>query len=77
LNSEGNNAAEAEGHSARWVAVLMQTPDRDSEAGISILDHLTNLEHSVPWRVDGELGLARAVVIQGQMQVFEDGVDYV
>ncbi|WP_197479932.1 DUF6807 family protein [Paenibacillus swuensis] len=65
LNSEGKINEEAEGKRARWVAVQMQIPDRDGVAGIAIMDHSMNLEHPVPWRVDGELGICPSCSIAG------------
>jgi hypothetical protein len=68
LNSEGQQGAGAEQQRARWVAVAMPIPGRPegSEwAGVAVLDHPRNPEHPVPWRVDGQLGVAPSRCIAG------------
>ncbi|MDF2671728.1 MAG: hypothetical protein K0R67_4034 [Paenibacillus sp.] len=65
LNSAGQRNAEAEGKRARWVAVQMPIQGRDNDAGIAIMDHPSNLEHPVPWRVDGQLGISPSCSIAG------------
>lgn len=71
LTSHGQNASQAAGQRARWVAVSMPIagrPDRDVEsriAGIAILDHPSNPEHPVPWRIDGQLGISPSRCIAG------------
>jgi len=57
LNSEGLMNQEAEGQRARWVACSMPIEGREGAAGIAFMDHPDNIEHPVPWRVDGELGI--------------------
>ena len=68
LNSEGlkNNAAEAQ--RARWVAVSMPVAAAAggrAVAGMAIMDHPTNPEHPVPYRVDGQLGIGPSRCIVG------------
>ncbi|GGD83380.1 PmoA family protein [Paenibacillus nasutitermitis] len=65
LNSEGLNAAEAEGKRARWVAVQMPIAGRLNDAGIAFMDHPGNVEHPVPWRVDHQLGISPSCCIAG------------
>lgn len=65
LTSEGLGLPEAEGRRARWVAVAMRLAGRSDAAGIAILDHPSNAEHPVPWRVDGQLGVSPSRCIAG------------
>ena len=65
LNSEGLDQEQAEGQPARWVAVAMPLEDRADEAGVAIMDHPQNDGHPVPWRVDGQLGIAPSRCIAG------------
>jgi hypothetical protein len=58
VTSESRSGAVPDGGRARWVAVSMPVPGRDDPVGIAILDHPTNAEHPVPWRVDGQLGVS-------------------
>jgi hypothetical protein len=69
LNSEGQRNAEAEARRARWVAVSMPIAGRDDGAGIAMMDHPANPEHPVPWRVDGQLGVAPSRCIAGPWQL--------
>jgi hypothetical protein len=68
LNSDGLGAPEAEGKRARWVAISIPI---DSTAGgtrlasMAILDHPKNPEHPVPFRVDGDFGIAPSRCIAG------------
>lgn len=60
--------AQAEAQRARWVAIAMPIPDRRSAAGIAglaMMDHPQNPEHPVPWRVDGQFGIAPSRCIAG------------
>lgn len=65
LSSEGLDQAGAEGQSARWVAVAMPLAGREDKAGVAIMDHPHNAGHPVPWRVDGQLGVAPSRCIAG------------
>lgn len=65
VNSEGSQNDKAEAQKARWVSVSMAIPGRtgrgkqkSKECGIAMLDHPSNPEHPVPWRVDGQLGIS-------------------
>jgi hypothetical protein len=62
INSEGlQTPTKTEAQRARWVAIAMPIPDRtgnDPIAGIAMMDHPSNPEHPVPWRVDGQLGIS-------------------
>lgn len=58
LNSEGHMNDGAEGQRARWVACSMPIEGREGMAGIAYMDHPSNIEHPVPWRVDGQLGIS-------------------
>lgn len=74
-NSAGQQTpAGTDGQRARWVAIAMAIPDRLTEddagvegqtAGMAIMDHPSNPEHPVPWRVDGQLGIAPSRCIAG------------
>jgi hypothetical protein len=66
VNSEGQANSEAESQRARWVAVEMPIEGRDNEAGIAMMDHPDNPDHPVPWRVDGDLGIAPSRCIAGE-----------
>ena len=68
LNSEGAASHEtAEAQRARWVALSMAIPGRDSgPAGIAFFDHPTNPEYPNPWRVDGNLGITPSRCIGGE-----------
>ncbi|MBC8138064.1 MAG: PmoA family protein [Fibrella sp.] len=58
---------DAEGQRARWVAVAMPIPGRDTGvAGIALLDHPSNPEHPAPWRVDGNYGIVPSRCIAGE-----------
>lgn len=69
LNSTGQFGKAAEGQAARWVSVHLQIPGREKCAeaacGIAMLDHPGNPGHPVPWRVDGQLGIAPSRCIAG------------
>jgi hypothetical protein len=69
LNSEGQKNGDAEGQRARWVAVQMRTEGRSGPAGIALMDHPENPEHPVPWRVDGQLGIAPSRCIAGEWKL--------
>jgi hypothetical protein len=71
VNSEGQVSSEAEGQRARWVAVNMPIEGRGDEAGIVMMDHPDNPEHPVPWRVDGDLGIAPSRCIAGEWALAE------
>jgi hypothetical protein len=65
LNSEGHAGTNGEGKRARWVAVAMNVVGRTTLAGIAIMDHPSNPEHPVPWRIDGQFGIAPSRCIAG------------
>lgn len=69
INSEGQRTpAGTEAQRARWVAIALPIPDRagaDPIAGLAMMDHPANPEHPVPWRVDGQLGIAPSRCIAG------------
>jgi hypothetical protein len=69
LTSEGLGLPDAEGRRARWVAVSMRVAGRANVAGIAILDHPSNAEHPVPWRVDGQLGISPSRCIAGAWEL--------
>jgi hypothetical protein len=39
------------------------------DAVVVVMDHSSNLEHPVPWRVDNQLGVAPSVCIAGPWQL--------
>jgi len=66
LTSEGAATPEsADQRRARWVAISMLLAGRNDSAGLAIFDHPANPEHPVPWRVDGQLGVAPSRCIPG------------
>ena len=62
VNSEGQCGAKAEAKRARWTAIEMPIPGRELCAerlcSVAFLDHPSNPEHPVTWRVDGQLGVS-------------------
>jgi hypothetical protein len=74
LTSEGSaDTDDAEGKRARWVALAMPIPGRDSGvAGIALLDHPSNPEHPAPWRVDDNFGIAPSRCIAGEWHLARD-----
>ncbi len=75
INSEGQINREAEGQRARWTACSMPIEGRANQAGIVYMDHPTNAEHPVPWRVDYQMGISPSRCIAGQWQLAKDEVD--
>ena len=74
LNSEGQDQVGAEGQTARWVAVAMPLAGRVDEAGLAIMDHPHNEGHPVPWRVDGQFGIAPSRCIAGSWHLRKDQI---
>jgi hypothetical protein len=81
FNSEGQTGAETEGQRATWVASQMPIEGNESDVLVAVLDHPSNLEHPVPWRVDNELGISPSACIAGpwtlatgEERVFRHGV---
>jgi len=68
-SSEGKTNSDAEQQLSRWMAVTMVVPGRDSEAGVAMFDHPENPAHPVPWRVDGQLGIAPSRCILGDWKL--------
>jgi len=75
VNSERqiNDAAEAQ--RARWVAVSMPISGRDGCAGMAIMDHPSNPDYPVTWRVDHQLGISPSRCIAGGWHVAKGDVD--
>lgn len=69
LSSEGLTKEEMDGKRARWAAVSMPIPGRDTAAGAALMDHPSNPEHPVPWRVDRQLGVSPSPCIAGAWQL--------
>lgn len=65
LTSEGHADQQGEGKPARWVAVAMPIPGRDTPAGVAILDHPKNPAPPTPFRIDGQFGVGAARCIRG------------
>lgn len=68
VTSEGLSNSEAEGQRARWVATHMALPHRalnGHEITVAVMDHPSNPQHPVPWRVDSELGIGPSRSIAG------------
>ena len=73
LTSEGHDTPpSAEGQRARWVAVAMRLPERQSlpdgqqHVCIALMDHPANPEHPVPWRVDRDFGVGPSRCAAGE-----------
>lgn len=60
VNSDGKKGRAAEGQRARWVEVGVPIEGRSDWARIAILDHPSNPDHPVIWRVDDQLGVGPA-----------------
>jgi hypothetical protein len=71
LNSEGSNSHQtAEAQRARWVALSMPVPGRETGlVGVAFFDHPSNPEHPNPWRVDGNLGITPSRCIAGEWRL--------
>ncbi len=68
-NSEGQENGKAEQQRARWVAVSMAIEGRSDWGVIAMMDHKSNPGHPVPWRVDGQLGVAPSRCILGDWKL--------
>lgn len=75
INSEGQLNGESEGQRARWVSVNMPIEGRDDEAGIAYMDHPTNTEHPVPWRVDHQMGISPSKCIASAWKLAKGEVE--
>lgn len=75
LNSNGQRNGAAEKQKARWVAVNMPIVGRADWAGIAIMDHPSNPEHPVTWRVDNEFGISPSRCISGAWTIREGEID--
>jgi len=73
VNSEGATNQDAEAKRARWVALEMPIPGREEceqpVCSIAMLDHPSNMDHPVPWRVDRTLGVAPSRCIAGEWKL--------
>lgn len=69
FSSAGATREEADAKRARWAAVQMPVDGADAEVLVAILDHPENLEHPVPWRLDGQLGIGPSVSVVGSWQL--------
>ena len=73
VNSEGVSNQDAEARRARWVTLEMPIPGREGcqepFCSIAMLDHPRNPGHPVPWRVDGNLGVAPSRCITGEWRL--------
>jgi hypothetical protein len=69
VNSAGQTGDETEGQRARWVASRMPIADSPTDVIVAVLDHVSNLEHPVPWRVDHELGIGPSPSIAGSWRL--------
>ncbi|MEF2243702.1 MULTISPECIES: PmoA family protein [unclassified Paenibacillus] len=75
INSEGQLNGKAEGQRARWVSVSMPIEGRDDQAGIAYMDHPTNTDHPVPWRVDYQMGISPSRCIAGEWKLAKDKIE--
>jgi Methane oxygenase PmoA len=55
----------AEHRRAKWVAIAMPIEGRAGKAGLAVMDHPSNNQHPLPWRVDHELGIGPGRCIVG------------
>lgn len=75
LSSEGREDLEVERQRARWVALSMPIEGRDGSAGIALMDHPSNPEHPITWRIDEFYGLSPSRTIVGPWQIPQGDVD--
>lgn len=66
LNSDGMVDQAGEGERARWVAVTMPLPETGATVTVAMFDHPDNPDHPVPWRIDGQFGIAPSRCIAGR-----------
>ncbi|MBI2803591.1 MAG: PmoA family protein [Planctomycetes bacterium] len=64
INSEGQINGKAEGQKAKWVDIGMSVPGRKGAAHIAVLS-----QKSVPWRVDGQLGVGPSPSRAGEWKI--------
>ncbi len=69
INAEGKKNGEAEGQRAKWNDIGIQIDGRKDEAHIAILDHPSNADFPIPWRVDNELGIGPSRQILGDWSI--------
>jgi hypothetical protein len=69
FNSRGETPPEADGHRAQWVTVRMPIDGREGDVQVAILDHPSNPEHPVPWRIDNQLGVSPSVSVAGEWRL--------
>ncbi|GAA0398837.1 hypothetical protein Acor_33910 [Acrocarpospora corrugata] len=69
FNSAGQSGPEAEGQRATWAAARMPVPGHEGDVLVVVMDHPSNAEHPVPWRVDNELGIGPSVCVAGAWRI--------
>ena len=69
INADGKKNGEAEGQRAKWNDIGIQIDGRKDKAHIAILDHSTNADSPVAWRVDNELGIGPSRQILGDWSI--------
>ena len=69
VNDRGEHGNDAERHRADWVAVSMPIEGRTDWAGAVLMDHPSNPDHPVTWRVDNELGVSPSRCIAGSWKI--------
>jgi hypothetical protein len=69
INAEGKKNGAAEGQRAQWNDIGIQIDGRKDKARIAILDHPSNTDSPVPWRVDNELGIGPSRQILGDWSI--------
>jgi hypothetical protein len=69
INAEGKRNSDAEGQRAIWNDIGIHIDGRDDKAHIAMLDHPSNVDSPVAWRVDNELGLGPSRQILGDWSI--------
>lgn len=72
-NAAGQQDDATEQQPAAWVDLHMPLENHAEGAGIALLDHVSNANHPVCWRVDGQRGLNPAPCIAGALHLSAGG----
>ena len=71
MNAARQKNKNADTKRAMWLNVGMQLEGRDDFANIAILDHPSNDDSPVAWRVDGQFGVGPSRAISGDWKIDE------
>lgn len=69
INSAGQAGNDTEQQAAAWVDLIMPIENVDGEAGMTLMDHPSNVGHPALWRVDGQRGINPAPCISGKLHL--------